>query len=255
MFFGEFPYNAPFVYSRGLVSDSRTFTGSYCKSNTDSDFISLTYSKNEGISEQTACHKYLNEWKIANPEKKVLRVAFQNSIGGQVMLGSYLDLLIIAKHPQLSRIYFYVFEFAGSHFHGHKPECIQHDPECNKWKSHLRKKFEKYKYFERIQLFYKAFDIEMIFIYNEVFDCEYNKHYLPNKIPFKSKYRYSDFLNHIYSNKIKGFLVINGLSIRKSSRSPYQGIIYTYINTYTNRNNINYKFVFIFLFFFKIYYL
>ena len=226
MFFGEFPYNTPYVYSRGLVSDPSTFTGSYCKSNNDSNFISLTYSKRDGLSEQTACRKYLNEWKIANPEKKVLRISYANSIGGQVMLKSYLDLLIIAKHPQLSKIYFYVFEFAGSHFHGHIPECLQHDPECYKWKSHLRKKFDKYKYFERIKLFYEAFDIEMIFKYSEVFDCEHN-HYLPTKDHFKNKYKYSDFLNHIYSNKIKGFLVINGLSIRKSSRSPYQGIIWT----------------------------
>ena len=66
----------------------------------------------------------------------------------------------------------------------------------------------------------------MIFEYSEVFDCEYKNHYLCNQVPFKSKYKYSDFLNNIYSKKINGFLVLNGLSIRKTSRAPYQGNIY-----------------------------
>ena len=113
MFFGEYPYNSPYVYSRGLVSDSNTFTGSYCKLKKDSNFMSLSYSNNEGVSEQTACKKYIKEWKLKNPEKKVLRIAYQNSIGGQIMIKTYLDLIIIAKGSQSSQIYFYVFEFAG----------------------------------------------------------------------------------------------------------------------------------------------
>ena len=108
-------------------------------------------------------------------------------------------------------------------FHGHIPECSQHDPNCINWKTHLRKKYEKFQYFERIKSFYNTFNITMIFTYNERFDCEHN-HYLRNPNQFRHKYKYSDFLEQIYSNNIKGFVVLNGLSICKSSRSPYQGI-------------------------------
>ena len=97
MFYGEYPYNFPYIYSRGLPLDANNFTGSYCKLKTNSKFMSLTYRNNEGISEAFACQQYIKEWKIKNPEKQVLRIAYRNSIGGQLMLKSYLDLIIIAK--------------------------------------------------------------------------------------------------------------------------------------------------------------
>lgn len=111
MYYGEYPYDSPYIFSRGLSSDINNFTGSYCKLETDSDFMSLVYSNNEGMSEQIACKRYIKEWKIQNPEKTVLRIAYQNSIGGQVMLKTYVDLLIIAKDAD--HLYFYVFEYAG----------------------------------------------------------------------------------------------------------------------------------------------
>ena len=111
MYYGEYPYDSPYIFSRGLSSDMRNFTGSYCKSRTDSGFMALAYSNNMGMSEQIACQQYIKEWKIQNPEKKVLRIAFRDSIGGQVMLKTYVDLLIIAK--DLNHLYYYVFEYAG----------------------------------------------------------------------------------------------------------------------------------------------
>ena len=63
----------------------------------------------------------------------------------------------------------------------------------------------------------------MIFTYTELFDCQHN-HYLKNISIFRNIYKYTDFLSLIYSNTIKGFLILKGLSIRKSSRSPYQGM-------------------------------
>lgn len=66
----------------------------------------------------------------------------------------------------------------------------------------------------------------MIFKYDELFDCTFKNHYLGNPLRFKNKYKYTDFLEQIYTNNIKGFIVLNGLSILKSSRSPYQGLNY-----------------------------
>ena len=114
----------------------------------------------------------------------------------------------------------------GTHFHGHIPECPQHDPNCYKWKSHLRKKLDKFQYFTRIKKFYNSFNISMIFKYNDLFDCMFKNHYLHNPEKFKNKYKYTDFLEQVYTQNIKGFLVLNGLSIRKSSRTPYQGLYY-----------------------------
>ena len=226
MFFGTYPYNSPHVYSRGLPLSTNNFCGSYCYSKNDSDVMSLTYSKNEGSSEQIACRQYIKEWKKNNLSKSVLRVAWQNSIGGQIMLQTYLDLLIIAKDPSNpSHIYYYVFEFAGSFFHGHIPQCKLYDPDCIKWKAHIQKRDEKYQYFERIKKFYTAFNINMIFKYTELFDCQCN-HYLRNPLIPKKKYNYKEFLDNIYSKDIEGFLVLNGLSILKSSRAPYQGILF-----------------------------
>ena len=114
--------------------------------------------------------------------------------------------------------------YSGSYFHGHIPECPQHDPNDIKWKSHMQKKSEKFKYFDQLKHFYRAFNINMIFIYKELFDCKFSNHYLQNSIQFRKKYSYQEFLKNIYTQKIKGFLVLKGLSIRKSSRSMYQGM-------------------------------
>lgn len=111
MYFGEYPFDVPYVYSRGLYTNSNNFSGSYCKSQDSSEFMSLAYKNNEGISEQNACKQYIAKWKQNNPEKKVLRIAYKNAIGGQTMLKTYLDLLIIAKDDQ--HLYYYVFEYAG----------------------------------------------------------------------------------------------------------------------------------------------
>lgn len=111
MFSGEYPENSPYIYSRGLPLFINSFTGSYCHNNQDQDFMSLTYSNNKGLSEQTACQNYIKEWKRDNPHKSILRIAYKNSIGGQVMLKTYLDLLIIAKDDE--NLYYYVFEYAG----------------------------------------------------------------------------------------------------------------------------------------------
>ena len=111
MFFGEFPFHFPYIYSRGLLVDSTTFTGSYCDSGNNPEFMSLSYSNNIGSSEQIACQQYIKKWKIENPNKEVLRIAYKNAIGGQVMLNTYLDLLIIAKDHH--HLYYYVFEYAG----------------------------------------------------------------------------------------------------------------------------------------------
>ena len=61
----------------------------------------------------------------------------------------------------------------------------------------------------------------------ELFDCNFKRHYLHPTIPFNFSYIYTDFLRNIYNKTIKGFLVLNGLSIRKSSRSMYQGNFFT----------------------------
>lgn len=88
----------------------------------------------------------------------------------------------------------------------------------------MRKKAQKFFYFDQLSHFYKKFNINMIFKYEELFDCKFNFHYLNSPIPFKFTYIYTEFLKNIYNGTIKGFLVLNGLSIQKSSRSMYQGI-------------------------------
>jgi hypothetical protein len=90
----------------------------------------------------------------------------------------------------------------------------------------MRKKQEKFYFFDQLKSFYAAFDIEMVFKYEELFDCKFKNHYLHFSLPFKQTYSYIDFLNAIYTQKIQGFLVLKGLSIRKSSRAMYQGMFY-----------------------------
>lgn len=90
----------------------------------------------------------------------------------------------------------------------------------------MRKKLNKLQYLNRLKKFYQAFKIKMIITYDELFDCKFTNHYLHNPIQFKNKYKYSDFLNQIYQQNIKGFIILNGLSILKSSRAPYQGLYY-----------------------------
>ena len=83
MYYGEYPYDSPYIFSRGLSSDMRNFTGSYCKSRTDSGFMALAYSNNMGMSEQTACQQYIKEWKIQNPERYHRQLKFQRKIARQ----------------------------------------------------------------------------------------------------------------------------------------------------------------------------
>ena len=123
----------------------------------------------------------------------------------------------------------YYYLLLGSHFHGHIPECSQYDSKNPQWISHMRKKAQKFFYFDQLSHFYKKFNIDMIFKYEELFDCNFKRHYLHPTIPFNFSYIYTDFLRNIYNKTIKGFLVLNGLSIRKSSRSMYQGNFF-YIN-------------------------
>lgn len=96
----------------------------------------------------------------------------------------------------------------------------------------MRKKREKFYFFDKLRLFYASFNIEMVFKYEELFDCKFKNHYLNVSLPFKLSYLYSDFLNDIYSQKIQGFLVLKGLSIRKSSRAMYQGIYLFFTNLF-----------------------
>ena len=112
MFFGEYPINSPYIFSRGSpIFPFKNFTGSYCYDKKDSSIMSLVYSNNKGGSEIKACQNYIKKWKIENPHKKVLRIAYKNSIGGQILMKTYLDLLIIAKDD--ANLYYYVFEYAG----------------------------------------------------------------------------------------------------------------------------------------------
>lgn len=112
MFFGEYPVNYPYIFSRGTKSDFQTnFAGSYCLNKSNSNIMSLVYSNNKGVSEQLACQNYIKKWKHENPDKTVLRIAYKNSVGGQILLKTYLDLLIIAKDA--TKLYYYVFEYAG----------------------------------------------------------------------------------------------------------------------------------------------
>ena len=76
--------------------------------------MTLIYSNNKGGSEIQACQNYIQKWKKENPNKKVLRIAYKNSIGGQIRIKTYLDLLIIAKDD--SYLYYYVFEYAGKSY-------------------------------------------------------------------------------------------------------------------------------------------
>jgi hypothetical protein len=112
MFFGEYPINSPYIFSRGSpIFPDKNFTGSYCYDKSNSSVMSLIYSNNQGGSEIKACQNYIKKWKKENPNKKVLRIAYKNSIGGQILIKTYLDLLIIAKDD--SNLYYYVFEYAG----------------------------------------------------------------------------------------------------------------------------------------------
>jgi hypothetical protein len=70
--------------------------------------------------------------------------------------------------------------------------------------------------------------IQFSWEYFEKFDCDFE---VPHKNPvfsthsFKNRFNYDEFLNHIFSKRIEGYVILQGLSIKKTSRSQFHGFL------------------------------
>ena len=78
----------------------------------------------------------------------------------------------------------------------------------------------------RLVEFYRREGIVFDWEFFELFDCSYGTGHFLSPLPQqKKKYDYDAFLNDLYSEKLQGYVVLRGLSIKKSSRNPFHGFI------------------------------
>jgi hypothetical protein len=114
----------------------------------------------------------------------------------------------------------------GSFFHGHDENCTLYNSECPKRELHLKNLKSKKDYCTHLVSFYKLEGIVFEWEYFEQFDCNYDRHVSPfYRLPRPNKFDYDNFLQQIYAEKIQGYVVLRGLSIKRSSRSQFHGFV------------------------------
>lgn len=125
--------------------------------------------------------------------------------------------------------------------HGHKITCptyLSMNPSLHTQNQELQNKHKITKnalqeYLTNLQIFYKYFDFNMSYTYEEVYECDYNHHRckLNNVQSLWRNMTYDTFLKKIEAGDLKGYLTICDLKLKKTSCQEFMGFCISRTNS------------------------
>lgn len=122
-----------------------------------------------------------------------------------------------------------ILQYNSVFYHGHSVSCKTKNNEEEQIKADKTAEI-KNKIIRIFDSYRQQFKLNYLnFEYVEISDCDFFMHKLPLEtsylFPYKKSYRYTSFLNNIYSKTLNGFLVVKNLEIKKNSQNPILGFL------------------------------
>jgi len=181
--------------------------------------------------------KYRTEFNIINlylkqlpTDIKIIRFQTNFTALGQIYFDQYpIDGFLSFRKGNEDKIFIKIIQYNSTFYHGHKSNCNVSKTE-KELKQAKRSLYIKQSIMTICNNYKRLFTANINFEYVELSDCDYFLHKIPSTsinfiFPFQQTYSYSAFLTNIYDKKIKGFLVVKNLEIKKNSQNPIFGFI------------------------------
>ena len=171
------------------------------------------------------------KWFLSNISKDIVILRFQSSFTalGQLYFGEYpVDGFLSYKDNKTNLIHIKIIQYNSVFYHGHNQSCkiVNNDKETLLQEKTL---YIKSMILETINSFRTDFNLNNIQIeYVEISDCDFFLHAIPQtntNFAYKTMYSYNTFLHNIYNKKLKGFIVLKDLELKKSNQNPIFGFI------------------------------